>query len=393
MQVSNVLSPNQTLTVNSPLPVTRAWQIGQVLQAMVVTPSTNGRVALEVAGMRMTAETNLPLRSGQTFSVRVENQGQNTLLRIMDQMPAKPDVQAQAMRTALPRQTPLPPLLANLSQLAQKPGHTPNQPAQSWLFLARAIFQALPEIRTIARAEGLKQAVTESGTFFESRVAAAVKGAETFPTRDLKGSLLRLVSLLTDTSAGQEKTLTTGNQQAPPLKGSPPQPQRTVPPTLVENMPLEKAAIELRAQIEGSLSRIQLNQLNSLPAGEGTNTALYLEIPVRQQNGTDVWSVCIEQDSSGKGGDQGDDWVVTLAFALDKLGPISARITWRDEKISAYFLAEQEATATRLREHTRELNNQLVEAGLTVDEIICHQGTPPQPTSPTEATHILNMKA
>lgn len=430
MQITNAPLPAATLALQSTKPDLQAWTVGQLLQATVVAPVQQGRVVLVIGGSRMEAETNSPLRPGQTLTVRVERQTDPTLLRVMDRQSEAPAVQIRALRGALPRQTSLPPLLANLSLLANAPQRVAHEAAPRWGQLARDILSALPRTEDVTQPEGLRQALRDSGVFFESRARQAALAQVLFPSQDLKAGLLRLAGLLARTPAtpgpvtaapgegagpgsppttippetapavgrARPQTIATPQPEAtsaapPPQRGTPPRPQPSVPASLLGLGAPEKVAVEMRGQVEGAIARVQLQQLSSLPAEDGARPVWSAELPVRDSEGVDVWALRVEEEEPAREPRDSARWSVSLAFDLQGLGPVHARIVLQGERISTSFWVEQPATAAIFEANKESLRASLEEAGLTVANILCAQGKPPRRDEAGTAPPLIELEA
>ena len=420
----------------------------------------------------MEAETNTPLRPGQQLKLRVEQRGETTLLRVVPQQSEPREVQTRALRAALPRQTPLPPLLANLMLLTKAPEQVPHQSAPAWANLARALVRALPEPQTLAKPDGLRSAMSNSGTFFEARAARAAGGNAPFPAQDFKAGLLRLVGLLSRegplppaarpsrasgptpatlpqttpaTPAGSPRTAATpgaspkstappaGPPQpgpaneaprpavfqspqpqtpsqptaqarpargaapvegaSPPPRHGPPQPQHSVSASIGSLSGPAKITTELRGQLEGALSRVQIHQLNSLSADEGVKPLWSMEIPVRRGEQVDVWSLRIEEEGAAPAEAPDKRWSVSLAFELESLGPVHARLTLQHQRISASLWAENESTAALIGRHAEDLRQMLDAAGLSVGDVLCVHGRPSRTTDMTAPSSLISVEA
>lgn len=253
MLIINQIQPGIALAPTAIKPNIASWKVGQVIQAMVIAPTISGRATLEVGGTRLEAATSLPLSTGEILTAKVEKQGTQAALRVLNRTAQSGQaVQAKAMGEALPNQRPLPPLLANLNALATQAERAHAMIPRQWLQLARNIVNSMPEVKTVSRPDGLQRAIANSGTFFESRVAATLSTPSNFPINDLKAGLLRLHALILQLSASGQKSL-----DSQPLRPSgslpdgsaqpPAQPQRGTPRQPLDGR-LLKPAIDLGSQ-------------------------------------------------------------------------------------------------------------------------------------------------
>lgn len=441
MQIPIGPLPPVSLTLNTAKPLVQVWSVGQLLEATVATPVDQGRLTVVIGGTRLEASTNTPLRPGQNLLVRVEQQAETVVLRVLEHKPGPLEVQANALRNALPRQAPLPPLFANLDVLAKTPDRIRHDAAPQWAQLARSVVRALPHAREMSVPEGLRRAMADSGVFFESRAAAAATGDKPFPVQDLKAGLLKLLALVTGErvpnapppearpappsspaapaasqppASSQHTAAAASNppassqhsaatpqppavapppQTQPPQRAAPPQPQTLSTPSLPEMVAPEKIATAFRSQLEGAVSRIQIHQLNSLPTEEGVRPVWSMEIPVRTGERVDVWSLGIEQEAPGKGHGAVGRWSVSLAFELENLGPVRARVALQDQKVSASFWTEHEQTAELFHRHEGQLRERLIALGLAVGNILCAQGLPPAAAKSSPPSRVVNTEA
>lgn len=424
MHILNSLLPLPALNLPDSRPQLPTWQLGQVLQAIVLKPTEGGKAALDIGGNRLQAHSDLPLRSGEVLTVRVERQGTQTLLRVLNQFQPEAATQANALRETIPKQEPLAPLFANLQMLAGKDNRAADKLPQSWLQMIRQIVQTLAPARQAATADGLSQAMQRSGMFLERRLAASgtQPGGDTQPLQqDLKAALLRLGAVIAqtpDTRPGAAQN-TPGPAGSPRTGGEPPGPgtgtTRTDPPlpetarvpvrgalpqaqpraqaNLNIDLPLEQLARHLHRQVESGVARIQLNQLNSLPTDELPRHILTFELPIREQDHTDLWSLRLEQELPASGQQAAaPDWTVHLAFDLDGLGPVHARVRLHGEAVAANFWAEHDATATLIQDRLPLLDQGLRASGLLVQDLNCFHGPPPQPRGQASPRGIVNIK-
>lgn len=322
----------------------------------------------------------------------------------------------QSQRSDLPKQMPLPALLANLNAINQ-PGSRSlqlNLPPQLVNFI-RTTLASLSSRQEISTPAGLMKALKNSGLFLENKLL------NNDPTvkQDVKGLFLRL--------AQQIQQLPESKFSAPPSETSPAkvsdniakpqttttpytqttskpeiqlQPNRTEqaqvqsnPPASVNNFKsAEQAVMEIAKQVESSLSRIQLNQTSTLVQDDQAKTAFNFEIPIRHNNQSQLVNICIKRENEGDS-PQGKiaPWSVSLALDLEKLGPVRILLTLFGKKISTTFWSEDPKT-TKIFEHNLEqLKENMDEAGLDIGNMHCHTGTAPSPSKQNETIQLDNI--
>lgn len=395
MQIDSVGSTSPAITVATPKALD-TWRTGQVLTAIVVaTEPQDDSVTLRINNVLLQAHSQLSFTPGQRLNVQVTGAGNQTVLKIVDDTPESVAPLTQALRENLPRQNAFPPLLANLAWLASPAGK--NALSQNIAQLAAQVFASLPRPDDIATAEGLKNALYNSGTFLENKLAATAQDRSPL-SMDLKAGLLRLVDKLHTEAGGQSQHGVSGTQTAtstpPPLRGAPLQTQAVMPPSLTEHTSDGRASAELTRQTEGALARLQLNQLAALPVAGQPAPLWTLELPVRHDERADVLHLRIEQDQSShtSSDTSKNTWTVTLAMDIDNLGPLHARITLADQEVSATLWAERDSTVTLLDQHLKELRRDLDHAGLKTGAIRCQPGELPQ-AAMIKGAALVDLKA
>lgn len=422
MQVSNPAATGHALLLASAKAVAARFQVGQILQALVLSSSHQNRVALELNGQRLNAATDLPLRQGQTIDVQVERARNPVLLRVLPEAQGRAEVERQALRTALPRQADLGPLLANL-QVAAAGGSERGEVARALASAATRLLNTLPTPQQLSTPQGLKEALRHSGAFFEAGLSQAVSARTPPPQGDIKAQLLRLLAVLSrpaaqapaaqqpaaaspppaarggaEASPGGERQAATpprAESSPPPLRGRPTTAQASAPPSITAGMAPERVAAELRQQVEGALSRVQLHQLSSLPAEDGSRSLWSLELPVRTTDGTDVLALRIarEGQASGEGGGE-ESWTVELGFDLEGLGPLTTRLTLRGGQVSAVLWAEDPTAVAMIQSRMEELRRDLESAGLAVGRLGLYEGRPPaEPADGAGVARLLSITA
>jgi len=350
MQISD-LTANPRLVVeqirNQALSSLRS---GQTVQARVLDIPRAGEFKLGIGTLELRVKTPLALKTGDTLQLKVVKAPDPLELMLL-RPAATGDVKTQALRTALPRQQVLAPLLDRLQNLspaseraplsassptpsttstagsqapppathqsgspvpantqpaptATSPAPPPSLPVAQRQAIDQLLALITPGNRAIS-AESLRQAFEQSGLFLERHLAR-----QQTPPHDLKAALLKLLFQLRGPGP-QEPTRP--SPQAPGTDGRPASPERPVVP-----LPLT----ELIPAAEGGLARILINQMASLPAPETTQQVWQFELPIRHQQGTDDFQIRFEKQAPGAGRSGEPGWSVRLDFDLQGLGPV-----------------------------------------------------------------------
>lgn len=194
----------------APSTLTSLLQTGIQLSATVLQDKGNNRYLLEVfhpgtqTSVQVNAQSITTLEPGHPLQLEVVNGGAQPQARIVRQqaMPRETPMD-NVLRQFLPQQQELSSLVNHLASFA-KSGAQTALPADIQQ-LARSLLESLPDKNTLSSAEGLKQAVRDSGLFLESKLAhltqadaqAGGKAVDPALTNDLKAKLLVLAQALT----------------------------------------------------------------------------------------------------------------------------------------------------------------------------------------------------
>jgi len=158
---------------------------------------------------------------------------------------------------------------------------------------------------------------------------------------------------------------------------------------------LGKILVQLLKDADSSLARIQLNQLGQQHIEPELKQAWNFEIPVRHDNKVNMFEFNIKKDNKQTSDDDetSQGWSIQISFDMEPLGQVHSKIALLDKQVSITFWAEQQQTTDTFRDHIKQLQEELVDAGLEIEQIICIQGHPPQDTDEISGNIILDEKA
>jgi hypothetical protein len=346
-----------------------AWQRqlvpGQVLNAMVVGSTGAGSVLLRVGALELIARTELALAAGQPLLLKVTKGGETPELQVLRGNTEETLITA-ALRSSLPRQAGLAEQLGRIAatwrQLADPAAAPPALSRAAAALLARPLPSG-------TEPSALRQALAQSGLFFEARLA---QGA--FDPADLKGQLLRLLTRLRTPAA-----------LSPPAGGAEPEPEPRAAGAAVRGDTLLEA---LRHHAENALASIRWQQISSLPDDAGRGPVWQLALPLAQPDGgtTNLW-LRAQREADGREPGQ-RRWTLDLSLSLEPLGPLHAHLSLAGEQLSATLWAERDESARLVTEHLAQLGAGLARAGLAVALLGVRAGRPPapadQPTPPVQ---------
>lgn len=356
-------------TLPRPLPV------GSVVSGRVLELVDGIRLILEINGQTVEAElpSNGPVP--QNFQARVLSGGPQPLLEVLGE-PDRTTATAAALRTRLPRQGSLQPLLADLHALAGTPGaRSLPEPVRAALARLEA---SITDRHDILDPDVLRDTVRRAGTQLEHSLLEHVRTPARLPaTRidyDLKAALQRLAQALKPLPPARVATppAPAGIETPPPLLNLPLQPQARLP--AVPAADALSLATGMLKHVQAALSRIEIMQLEAHPSA--SPQACMIEVPVRGDDGFDVLQLRIEQDAAGSAGMAAPQW--TLGFSLEppSLGAIQGQVRLRGLKVDVDLWAQQDAAVQALEEQTSVLARLLESSGLQLVQLRVRQGTP-----------------
>ncbi|SDI52490.1 hook-length control protein FliK [Pseudomonas flavescens] len=366
------------------LPTQTAQTVFKVLVNLLNTP---------LAGSKLSLETPLDLPIGSLLSARVQGDQSLAFLPLsgrLDQLALLQQLGGQHTR-----QGSLEGLLSALKGLGDQSGMPDGLRGSIDKLLG-----ALPSGEQLSSGKGLMQALENSGLFLESKLLAGQPGAL---GTDMKANLLRLVSQLlpllpgsaplaaaTLSNAAMTQALpafarnilgnigqSSGRQQATSFP---------LPSRLLQAMEGEADLEALLKLAAAAISRLQTHQLSSLAQSEtgpdgAQVTTWQIEVPMRNQHELVPLQVKIQHEEPAPSAKQDPKealWRIDLAFDLDPLGPLQVQAQLAHGSLSSQLWAERASTAGLIDRELGNLRERLVTAGLTVGDLVCSQGTPPQ---------------
>jgi len=346
-------------------------QPGQRLEAWVTARQSATQVVLQVEGKKLVAETALPLRVGDRLSLEVlDNGGKIPQLKILEQGAS---LTLQTLRSALPKQEPL---IQALRFLAATRGTEPAPPGSVTDRLATLI-TTLPQRSDLVHPQRLRQAIQQSGLFYEASLSHPSPSTPAPGSLDLKFQLLQLARLIGRTPAGAFP------KNRPPTTSPA---GREEPLAQPGANPAAEALESVSTKVSAALSRLVLNQLASLPAPEHPALLWHLELPLRNGDQLEPFKLTIEEErTKTAAGRSSTQWSVWVEMAPPRLGNIRIKLTLRQNQVSAYLWSESPRTRALFQRHLETLGQNLRARGLETDRIQTlkepPQSPPPLPVS------------
>lgn len=342
-----------------------SWRIGTVLSARPLGVNPQGLLVLQIGALTVEADvpgSQLPAQ----FQVRVLSLGAQPQLEVLS-LPADPTFQ-RVLRERLPQQNGYAPLLATLGALAQRPVLRQLPPD---LRTALALLeQSLRTPAEITRGEGLREAISRSGLFFESRLASPHASLAALAEDDWKGALLRLAGLLDRRATAPPAP--GRSDAAPPLlqRGVQAQPRLPLPLAPADDA-VDPLLDRLHGDVKAALARVEVAQLE---ASTQPLPAWMIEIPLQGEDGRDVLQLQLEFAADLADGTHG--WTLGFALDLPALGPVQGELQLREPRLAVRLWAEQAETAQRMERQFGPLRQRLAACGILLDQLSCQVGLP-----------------
>ncbi len=391
MEVRRVLQSLGSLVARGAAPARpvepiQALQPGQRLEAQVLSRIGDRQVLLELAGRRLVADSEVPLRPGTRVRLEVVKPGSQPELRVLESI-RQPRI--TSLKTFLPRQIPLAEAMRTLADLAADTSPDETLPTPLRESIARLV-RSLPTLRDLTSADTLARALDRSGLFSEARPSP-----DSAP--DLKERLLQIAAVLRHASEAKETRPATKAEPSPaatsrgvkPAASAPParsQPGNTAtapsgPPAAGRPAPFpaspadahptdpagdEERLAQLLHKVSGAVARIGLDQLNSLPRPENPTPTWHFELPFRQdQEFHDLRLTVRGEKAASSGNGSARPWTVDLEMDLSGLGRIQARLIYVNGEISTHLWSDRAATRNLFEHHLEHLAQRFRQAGLT----------------------------
>ncbi|WNB78016.1 flagellar hook-length control protein FliK [Methylomonas koyamae] len=232
--------------------------------------------------------------------------------------------------------------------------------------LALQILRAIPDKSALFQPAGLKTAVAGSGLFLEAKLAQAGRQSSAPQTLmdDFKLKLGKFIAEL-----------------ALELK-----------PAAAEHPAASSTPLlrELLQQAEGSLAKLTLDQLHSLPKDDAPRQVWVLELPFLQNGKPDLLELVVEHERGGSGNPAGqNNWVVSITITPPELATIHCKLSCYDGSVNTRFWSESAETVEKINARLDYLRRQFEEKGLKPGFMDAQHGKPAQEHSPIASPQSL----
>lgn len=270
----------------------------------------------------------------------------------------------EAFKQLLPIQDSSAPLLNQLRQVLPQLQNEATV-AETLKNLAQEILRTVPGKTQLAEPMQLKQAISESGLFLESKLAELLSGKpDVWLQDDFKLKLSKLIQLINQELSTQNDNKLTSD-------------------TLKES--LQKA--------QATLAKLTLDQLNSLPREDSPKQSWTLELPFFHNQTAENVKIEIEHDKARDNDNPQKNWAVSITITPPDLATIHCKISCYDGSVNTRFWSEAAGTVDKINAHLDYLKQQFEKNGLTTGFMEAHQGQPVQTDSTKKSiSHLLHEK-
>ena len=216
-------------------PAVEQWRTGQILQATLVAKPKSDSFTIKIGSTTLQA-TGTPTQQ-QAAAIEVGAKLQLQVVQVKPQVtlkvmppPNPASGTAEAMKQHLPKQAPLPPLLANLAALTKPQAQpTPLPLPPDLIANIKNLVKQLPTAQTMLKGNGdsIKQAIKDSGLFMEQTLtnATTAQTKSNVLDHDFKANMLRILEQLKNYQ--QQSKETTRTQTPAQTKEAPSQTHQT----------------------------------------------------------------------------------------------------------------------------------------------------------------------
>ncbi len=288
------------------------------------------------------------LKKGELITFQVVKPGNQAEFKLVDQNPlfiTKLKIQ-DTVKQALPAQIPPSELVTQLVKNLSTINNNDSIP-DNLKRLAKQILDSIPHIKSNKfESKNLKQSVLNSGLFLEAKLIQSIEKNDLNLQTDLKNQLVKLHHTVKQELESQQKTTST-------------------------NIELLQ---EIQKKTEGSLAKIILNQLASLPKEDGVKQAWILDIPFINKEFSESAKIEIERGQYKEGENNLENWTVTITITPPNLGTIHCKVTCIDKTINTRFWSETEHVVSKITHNLDYLKTQFEKVGIETGHMFAHTG-------------------
>jgi uncharacterized protein (UPF0147 family) len=397
--------------------------IGNKIQLQIVEPGSKQTAQLNIDRSQI---TNAPseLKAGQSLNLQVTKTGSVPEFKIVPNTSNIPEAKvAEFVKQFLPRHEASPVFLNQLIQDLPQLMQNKSVP-QALKDIAQKIIQNLPPKEQLVTSQGLKQAMTDSGLFLETKVTSAIGQStlvnelpQLIKNENVPQSLQRIaVEIMQNLTQKQpllnkptpEPAAVEPNEaESPPAKLNPPDDSNLSKPSpLADAEPIandfktnllkfiqalkqeisvqgEQASSQteldllknLQHKTENTVAKLVLDQLASLPKDDSPKQVWLVDIPFIDRQHAESVRIEVQQDKENRQQQRGNNWSVNITITPPELGTIHCIVSYRDQLINTYFKSRNDQTTEIIKNNLNYLKEQLEQSGLKTGHMDAHAET------------------
>ena len=426
--------------------VTKAWKIGQVLNATVTRGGyAQDTVQIRIGKTNIDTKTPVTLKTGDHIQLVVKQLGTEILLGIKAEISTR-DASIYLLRQYINNLQDIKPLINTVEKiLASTSALTEIKP------VLQQLITSIPDLKQVIDHQQLKSQIRNSGVYMESRLLNIenAQQLQSIKSNDLKHQLLTIKQLIDnqlkiDNNLTEPRSSNLEEVISKYIKG-----ELTIKQlghSLASRLPIETVELllkqlqssqlvslstkdifypvieplinhiriqpdgksladalisvlvksplinELKSNIDSLINKVINQQLLPLTKDADSPNFILFDLPVKHNKEITLFQFRIDEEKN-KNKMKKPVWTVSINFEFEELGAIQTKISLQDNNISTLFHAEKETTANRINRNIPQLKSNLEIAGFKVTNIDVLENKIQQPRNLPRDIHFLDEKA
>ncbi|MGZ8928839.1 MAG: flagellar hook-length control protein FliK [Methylobacter sp.] len=382
------------------------------------------------------ANATSDLKIGQSLNLEIVKTGTTPEFKIIPAGNNIPEAKvAEFIKQFLPRHEASPiflnQLIKDLPQLMKN-----ESVPQALKDIAAKIIRNLPPKEQLISSQGLKQAIVNSGLFFEAKLPPAMSQTELIKelpqlikNESVPQSLQRIAAEILQNLTQKQPSLNRPNLEQPAANSKPvPEAELKLNPanagatgalsdtgsmttdfkanllkfiqalkqeiTHQGEQPSNQADLDLLKNLqhktENTVAKLALDQLMSLPKEDSPKQLWIIDIPFIDRQQAQSVRIEVQRDKENKAQSGNGNWSVNITLTPPGLDTIHCIASYRDNVINTFFKSRNTQTTELIKHNLDYLKNQLEESGLKTGHMDAHDEA--QKTQSTHAHQLLQKK-
>ncbi len=385
--IAQSLSPLPSGLKISPIALTKQWQVGQILNAVVGKAHHTNLFDVRIDNQNLKASGPPGMREGDLLQLKVIEAETRVLFKIISHNKAelKSGGAEQQLRLDLPKQKSILDLVETMIRLKNSGDQSSNRTILS-ANIQRQIAEyvnLLPGLKQLGQHQILKQNIVNSGLFLENKLMQVAGNKSSLLNSvpaasiktDLKASLLRIEQAIQSEVTVAKDQILTPVKLALVSKSSQnvPIPQQTKP--IDENPEIQLST--LKNAVQAAISKVQVNQAQTIINNEHSMPQWLIDLPFLHNKRAGLLELIVQQEKSrDEETSHADKWTVSFNLSLESLGKITVQLSLSDNNLSSTIWAENPGTNQQINKNLLSLDARLQRAGLNVVALEQHPLTP-----------------